>query len=201
MFASQVPTAVAPQSDATNHWSQLEPVHSREKSVSDDVALTRAMDSDSLYDPFPQDRLVRSIKEADNASGNLESIINDHTDLSWGVKEEKRHDSIAAGVAANNNVPPLIAFSKLTESSEEASESKAILSSEPPPDVFALDDDGESDIDDLPNVVLPDETPVTKKGRMQALAKGIDLISFFQTSQYRIMSIFFGPMLCFWIIA
>jgi hypothetical protein len=214
-FAPQVPTAVAPQSEAMNHWSQLEPVYSREKdrlrkSASDDVALMRALDSDSLDDPFPHDPLVRSIKVTDIASGNLESLINDHPDLSLGMKEEKRLDSLAAGVAANEYVSPLpvemtseqlIAFSKLTESPEESSESKAIFSPEPPPDVFALDDDGESDIDDVPKVILPHETPVTRKGRMQALAKGIDIISFFQTSQYRIMSIFFGPMLCFWIIA
>lgn len=207
-IASQVPTAVAPQSEAMNHWSQLEPVHSRgkdrlRKSAYDDVALMRALDSDSLDDPFPHDPLVRSIKGTDIASGNLESLINDHP-------EQKRLDSLAVGVAASKYVSPLpvemsseqlIAFSKLTESSEESSESKAIFSPEPPPEFFALDDDGESDIDDVPKVILPHETPFTRKGRMQALAKGIDLISFFQTSQYRIMSILFGPMLCFWIIA
>ena len=206
-FASQVPTAVTPQSEAMNHWSQLKPLHSRvkdhlRKSASDDVALMRAMDSDSLDVSSPEDQFVRSIKETEIANGNLESLINAHPDLSLGMKKEKRLDSkYVPLLPVEMSSEQLIAFSKLAETSEESPESKEILLPEPPPDVFALDDDGESDIDDVPKVILPDETPVTRKGRMQALAKGIDLVSFFQTSQYRIMSIFFGPMLCFWIIA
>ena len=69
-FASQVPTAFAPQSEAMNHCSQLEPVHSRgkdrlRKSAYDDVALMRALDSDSLDDPFPHDPLVRNLNKRD----------------------------------------------------------------------------------------------------------------------------------------
>jgi len=42
---------------------------------------------------------------------------------------------------------------------------------------------------------------VARQGRMQTFVQSIDLSSFFQGTQYRIMSALFGPMTCFFCIA
>ena len=63
------------------------------------------------------------------------------------------------------------------------------------------DDDDKSDIDDVPEAILSDATTITRQERMKAFGRGIDLITFFQSSQYRTISFVFGPVICFWIIA
>jgi len=59
-------------------------------------------------------------------------------------------------------------------------------------------DDGESDIDDVPEALL---FAVTSQSRLQAIAQKIDLAAFFQGSRYRIISLIFGPMACFFFVA
>ena len=67
--------------------------------------------------------------------------------------------------------------------------------------VLISDNDDVSDIDDVPEAILSDETTVTSQERMKAFVRGIDLMTFFQSSQYRTISFVFGPVMCFWIIA
>jgi len=62
-------------------------------------------------------------------------------------------------------------------------------------------DDGESDIDDVPEAIFSDEIIVASQSRMRAIAQKIDLSVFFQGSRYRIISLLFGPMACFFFIA
>ena len=59
--------------------------------------------------------------------------------------------------------------------------------------------DGDTDIDDVLEAML--KITVARQGRMQAFVQSIDLSSFFQGTQYRIMSALFGPMTCFFCIA
>jgi hypothetical protein len=127
------------------------------------------MDSDCLDDSFPQDPGVRSIRETDIVSGRFESLFNYHPNLLLGMQEQKSPESLSAGLFANEQMPLLpiemssekvMSLSKLTQSSK----SKAILSLESPLDTFALKDNGESDINDVPNTILPDENPVKRKG-------------------------------------
>ena len=61
-----------------------------------------------------------------------------------------------------------------------------------------IGDDGESDIDDVPEALL---FAVTSQSRLQAIAQKIDLAAFFQGSRYRIISLIFGPMACFFFVA
>jgi hypothetical protein len=61
--------------------------------------------------------------------------------------------------------------------------------------------DGEKNTDDVPGTLKSDEAAVTRRGRMEALVKGIDLMAFFQSLQYRVVSLLAGPTICFWIIA
>lgn len=63
------------------------------------------------------------------------------------------------------------------------------------------DDDDKSDIDDVPEAILSDATTITRQERVKAFGRGIDLIAFFQSSQYRTVSFVFGPVICFWIVA
>ena len=63
------------------------------------------------------------------------------------------------------------------------------------------DDDDKSDIDDVPEAILSDATSITRQEGMKAFVRGIDLITFFQSSQYRTISFVCGPVICFWIIA
>ncbi len=59
--------------------------------------------------------------------------------------------------------------------------------------------DGDTDIDDVLEAML--KITVARQGRMQTFVQSIDLSSFFQGTQYRIMSALFGPMTCFFCIA
>jgi hypothetical protein len=59
--------------------------------------------------------------------------------------------------------------------------------------------DGDTDIDVVPEAML--KISVARQGRMQAFVQSINLSSFFQGTQYRIMSALFGPMPCFFTVA
>ena len=72
---------------------------------------------------------------------------------------------------------------------------------ESPPDVFTLYDDGESDIDNVPEAKLFDEPPISRQAKIKGFANRNDLVKFFQCSSYRILSFLLGPMICSWIIA
>jgi len=60
-------------------------------------------------------------------------------------------------------------------------------------------DDGESDFD-VPEALLSNETTADHHG-LEAITKNIDLVVFFQCSSYRTMSLLFGPMICFFLVA
>ena len=62
-------------------------------------------------------------------------------------------------------------------------------------------DDGDSDIDDVPEALVPDEMTVGSQSRMRAITQKIDLAAFFQGSQYHTASLLFGPMACFFCVA
>ena len=65
----------------------------------------------------------------------------------------------------------------------------------------AASDDGcdsdDSDIDDVPQALLLDEVATSSRRRIQ----NIDLLAFFGGSRYRVLSLLFGPMACFFFIA
>ena len=64
-----------------------------------------------------------------------------------------------------------------------------------------LSDDGESDIDDVPEALVFDDITVANQTMMQSITQKIDLAAFFQGSRYRIISLLFGPMACFFFVA
>ncbi len=199
------------------------------KSPSDVVEPMRSSDFNHV-DDFPQDPIMRGIEEinndrdsnADDVPDDMESQLNDNYDLSSGMQEESQlnHNSDLssemqekqrkicqfAGLDSVEYTPSppiektsdkLIALSKPIQSFQ----SKPILLSESTSDGIPLDVDGESDTDDVSDAMVPDETTVARRGRTKALVKGIDLMAFFQSLQYRVISFLFGPMICFWIIA
>ena len=62
----------------------------------------------------------------------------------------------------------------------------------------AESDDGcDSDIDDVPQALLLDEVATASRRRL----RNIDLMAFFGGSRYRVISLLFGPMACFFFIA
>ena len=68
-------------------------------------------------------------------------------------------------------------------------------------DSFEFDsDDGESDFDGAPEALLSSETPTHQRG-LEAFTQNFDLSVFFQGVKYRTMSLIFGPMACFFLIA
>jgi hypothetical protein len=60
-------------------------------------------------------------------------------------------------------------------------------------------DDEESDIDDVPEAILY-KTRAQQRG-LKTTIKKIDLVAFFQSPRYRIMSFLYGPMACFVFVA
>lgn len=66
----------------------------------------------------------------------------------------------------------------------------------------AASDDGESDIDDVPDApMLANEVESLGKGKLKTLSDRIDLAAFFQSDKYRTLSLLFGPILCFFFVA
>jgi hypothetical protein len=70
-----------------------------------------------------------------------------------------------------------------------------------PQDIFALDDDGESDIDNVPEAMVSDEKTNARRAKVKGFAQGVDLKKFFQSQNYKTLSFLLGPMVCTWIIA
>lgn len=68
-------------------------------------------------------------------------------------------------------------------------------------DIFALDDDGESDIDNVPEAIVSDEKTTARRAKVKGFAQGIDFNKFFQSQNYKTSSFLLGPMVCSWIIA
>ncbi|KAL7540630.1 hypothetical protein ACHAXR_010673 [Thalassiosira sp. AJA248-18] len=68
-------------------------------------------------------------------------------------------------------------------------------------------EDGESDIDDVPDALPSDKNTASTtsmmpfRSRIEATARKINLVAFFQGSRYRIISLIFGPMACFFFVA
>ncbi|KAL3801884.1 hypothetical protein ACHAW5_008670 [Stephanodiscus triporus] len=60
-------------------------------------------------------------------------------------------------------------------------------------------DGDDTDIDDVPEAML--KNTVAREGKIQAFVQSINLASFFQSSRYRIMSAFIGPLPCFFSVA
>jgi hypothetical protein len=77
----------------------------------------------------------------------------------------------------------------------------AKVESEAPQDIFALDDDGESDIDNVPDAMVSDEKTTARRAKVKGFAQGVDLKKFFQSQNYKTLSFLLGPMVCTWIIA
>ena len=68
-------------------------------------------------------------------------------------------------------------------------------------DSFSIDgDDGDSDIDDVPEALLSNVNTAHQSG-LGNTAQRIDLlVLFFQSPRYRIISFLFGPMACFFFV-
>lgn len=64
-----------------------------------------------------------------------------------------------------------------------------------------ISEDDDSDIDDVPEALSPDVVTVAKEGRLQTIAHSTDLAAFFESMQYRTISLIFGPMACFFFIS
>ena len=62
-------------------------------------------------------------------------------------------------------------------------------------------DDDDSDIDDVPEVTTPAGAASTKQGGLLAIAKNSDVAAFFESMQYRTVSLLCGPMACFFFIS
>ena len=67
-------------------------------------------------------------------------------------------------------------------------------------------EDGESDIDDVPDALPSDEVSgglnrLSMMSRMNVLVGHFDLVTFFQGTRYRVISLLFGPMACFFFVA
>lgn len=112
------------------------------------------------------------------------------------------HADIAADIITGFMRPQsMLDFNMAIESAKIDSQSSyktnALFSSEAPPDIFALDDDGESDIDNVPEAMGSDEKTTARRAKV----KGIDLNQFFQSQNYKTLSFLLGPMVCSWIIA
>ena len=60
-------------------------------------------------------------------------------------------------------------------------------------------DGDDTDIDDVPEAML--KITVAREDKIQAFVQSINLASFFQSSRYRIMSAFIGPLPCFFSVA
>lgn len=86
-------------------------------------------------------------------------------------------------------------------SSQSSYKTNALFSSKAPPDIFSLDDDGESDIDNVPQAMVSDEKSIARRAKVKGFAQGIDLNKFFQSQNYKTLSFLLGPMVCSWIIA
>lgn len=63
------------------------------------------------------------------------------------------------------------------------------------------DDDDDSDIDDVPEAAAPVAVTVARLGRLKAIVQSSNLAAFFESMQYRSVSLIFGPMQCFFYIA
>jgi hypothetical protein len=62
-------------------------------------------------------------------------------------------------------------------------------------DSTTSDDGDDTDIDDVPEAML--KITVAREDKIQAFVQSINLASFFQSSRYRIISAFIGPIPCF----
>lgn len=60
--------------------------------------------------------------------------------------------------------------------------------------------DGESDIDDVPDA-FGDDVTVSGKKRWGIFSLKFNLAEFLKSSKYRLNSLIFGPMVCFFIVA
>ncbi len=60
--------------------------------------------------------------------------------------------------------------------------------------------DGESDIDDVPDA-FGDDATFSGKNRWEKFSLKFNLAEFFKSPQYRLTSLIFGPMVCFFIVA
>jgi hypothetical protein len=89
----------------------------------------------------------------------------------------------------------------ISGTSQSSYKTNALFSSEAPQDIFALDDDGESDIDNVPEAMVLDEKTTVRRAKVKGFAQGVDLKKFFQSQNYKTLSFLLGPMVCTWIIA
>jgi hypothetical protein len=64
-----------------------------------------------------------------------------------------------------------------------------------------IDDDDDSDIDDVPEATPPVAVAVARLCRLKAIVQSSNLAAFFESMQYRSASLIFGPMQCFFYIA
>ena len=83
----------------------------------------------------------------------------------------------------------------------KAAHAKRIIRDTTKASLKSSDDGNKSDVDDVPEAIKSNATTITRQERMKAFVRGIDLIPFFQSSQYRTISFVCGPVICFWIIA
>ena len=64
-----------------------------------------------------------------------------------------------------------------------------------------VSDDDDSDIDDVPEATTHDGGASTRQGGLLAIAKNPDIAAFFESMQYRTVSLICGPMACFFFIS
>jgi len=153
----------------------------RTKAASEGVALMRAGRADKM-----------SLVATTRASMDDTAVANSAEDLQ-GSPPMQKLAGVTQTECAKSKVTFFLGKSRNVSATETSLDIREAVSFD-----STASEDGDSVFDDVPKAFIPD---IAQQSRLRTIEQKVDLAAFFEGSQYRTISLIFGPMACFFFVA